>query len=88
MKGASDITVSFFVMMFITVLFVGMLWLWFSGEAKAEPPLPAEQHPECTGHSDCYPGLCMSVGGSNVFCGCLDDSQCGQGKCGDDKRCR
>ena len=81
--------ITVFVMMFITVLLAGMFYLWFTGRASAEPALPSEARPACTSAYDCPLGMvCMSLDGSAVFCGCLDDSQCTGGECGADSRCR
>jgi len=88
MKGMSEMAITMLLMIMITVLLAGMLWLWFQGGVTAQPPLPAEQRPACSSHADCYPGLCMTMGGGAVFCGCLDDSHCGGKTCGTDNRCR
>ena len=76
-------------MAIVAVLTVSVIYFWFSGKGRVEPaPLTyveveCKSHVECTGNSNGR--NCLSVSDSPTFCGCIDDSECGIGRCIENK---
>lgn len=76
-------------MAIIAVLTVSVLYFWFSGQGKVEPAPINYVQVECKTHVDCTGNPegpdCLTVYDSPTFCGCLDDTECGTGKCVEDR---
>ncbi|MFQ6020962.1 MAG: hypothetical protein ACE5J4_03010 [Candidatus Aenigmatarchaeota archaeon] len=76
-------------MVVLAIMVLGVLYLWFSGEAKVQPAALTPKKIGCDNHLDCSENpdgkYCISIQNSPTFCGCIDDSDCDIGFCVNNK---